>query len=114
MPEWKNEEFRKKAGKELTEFAISQGFTAQELSQLTDHRSLLVLMQAKAFQEMQKAQKSTKSKKTKKKTKMVSSGTGTKSKNEKSKAERTARMKRLKESGHVNDSVALFEDFVEL
>ena len=30
------------------------------------------------------------------------------------KAKRIASMKRLKESGHVDDSVALFEDFVEL
>ena len=114
LPEWKNEEFRQKAGKELTEFAMSQGFTQEELSQLTDHRSLLVLMQAKAFQEMQKAQISTKSKKTKKKPKMAKSGTGSKSKSERTKVERAAKMNRLKESGHVNDSVSLFEDFVEL
>ena len=114
LPEWKNQEFRQKAGKELTEFALSQGFLQEELNQLTDHRSLLVLMQAKAFQEMQKAQLSTKSKKTKKKPKMATSGTGSKNKKEKSRAERTAKMKRLKETGHVNDSVSLFEDFVEL
>ena len=114
LPEWKNEEFRQKAGKELTEFALSQGFLQEELNQLTDHRSLLVLMQAKAFQEMQKAQLSTKSKKTKKKPKMATSGTGSKNKKERGKAERTAKMKRLKETGHVNDSVSLFEDFVEL
>lgn len=115
LPEWKNEEFRQKAGKELTEFALSQGFLQEELNQLTDHRSLLVLMQAKAFQEMQKAQLSTKSKKTKNKPKMVTSGTGSKkTKKERGKAERTAKMKRLKETGHVNDSVSLFEDFVEL
>ena len=114
LPEWKNDEFRQKAGKELTEFAMSQGFTQEELSYLNDHRSLLVLMQAKAFQEMQKTKLSTKSKKTKKKPKMATSGTGSKSKKERGKAERTAKMKRLKESGHVDDSVALFEDFVEL
>ena len=114
LPEWRNEEFRQKAGKELTEFALSQGFLQEELNQLTDHRSLLVLMQAKAFQEMQKARLSTKSKKTKKKPKMATSGTGSKNKKERGKAERTAKMKRLKESGHVNDSVALFEDFVDI
>ena len=114
LPEWKNEEFRQKAGKELTQFAMSQGFTQEELSQLTDHRSLLVLMQAKAFQEMQKAQTSTKSKKTKKKPKMASSGTGSKSKGEKSKNQRTAKMKRLGQTGHVDDAASLLEDYVEL
>ena len=114
LPEWKNKEFRQKAGKQLTEFAISQGFTQQELNQLTDHRSLLVLMQAKAFQEMQNAQSATKSKKLKKKPKMASSGTGSKSKNEKTKAQRTAKMKRLGQTGHVNDAVSLLEDFVDI
>jgi hypothetical protein len=113
IPEWRNPEFRSKVGKDLTEFALSQGFSRQEMEQLSDHRSLLVLMQAKAFQEMQNAQVTTKAKKTKKKLKMVSSGTG-KKKGEDSKKKRAAQMKRLKETGHVDDSVALFEDFVEL
>jgi len=113
IPEWKNPEFRGQVGKDLTEFALSQGFSQQEMESLGDHRQLLVLMQAKAFQEMQNAQATTKSKKTKKKPKMVTSGTG-KKKGENSKKQRTAQMNRLKESGHVNDSVALFEDFVEL
>lgn len=114
LPEWKNEEFRQKAGKELTEFAISQGFTQEELNQLTDHRSLLVLMQAKAFQEMQKAQTSTKSKKTKKKPKMAKSGTGLKSKPERTKAERAEKMKRLAKTGHSRDAASLLEDFIDL
>jgi len=113
IPEWRNPEFRNKVGKDLTEFALSQGFTHKEMEQLSDHRSLLVLMQAKAFQEMQNAQVTAKAKKTKKKPKMVSSGTG-KKKGENSKKQRAAQMNRLKESGHLNDSVALFEDFVEL
>ena len=113
IPEWKNPEFRGKVGKDLTEFAVSQGFAEHEVKQLTDHRYLLVLMQAKAFQEMQNAQETTKAKKTKKKPKMVSSGTG-KKKGENSKKQRTAQMKRLKESGHVNDSVSLFEDFIDI
>jgi hypothetical protein len=113
IPEWKNQEFRSKVGKDLTEFAMSQGFSEKDVRAMTDHRHLLVLMQAKAFQEMQNAQETTKAKKTKKKPKMVSSGTG-KKKGENSKKQRTAQMKRLKESGHVNDSVSLFEDFIDI
>jgi len=113
IPEWNNPEFRGKVGKDLTEFALSQGFSEQDIRQLADHRQLLVLMQAKAFQEMQNAQVTAKAKKTKKKPKMVSSGTG-KKKGENSKKQRAVQMKRLKESGHVDDSVSLFEDFVEL
>ena len=113
IPEWRNPEFRSKVGKDLTEFAVSQGFSEKDVRAMTDHRHLLVLMQAKAFQEMQNAQVTAKAKKTKKKPKMVSSGTG-KKKGENSKKQRAAQMNRLKESGHVDDSVALFEDFVEL
>jgi len=113
IPEWGNQDFRSKVGKDLTEFAVSQGFSERDISQIADHRQLLILMQAKAFQEMQNAQVTAKSKKTKKKTKMVSSGTG-KKKGENSKKQRTAQMKRLKESGHVNDSVSLFEDFIDI
>ena len=113
IPEWRNPEFRSKVGKDLTEFAVSQGFSEKDVKQITDHRQLLVLMQAKAFQEMQNAQVTAKAKKTKKKPKMVSSGTG-KKKGEDAKKKRTVQMKRLKESGHVDDSVALFEDFVDI
>ena len=113
IPEWRNPEFRSKVGKDLTEFAVSQGFSEKDVKQITDHRQLLILMQAKAFQEMQNAQVTAKAKKTKKKPKMVSSGTG-KKKGENSKKQRAVQMKRLKESGHVDDSVSLFEDFVEL
>jgi len=114
IPEWKDPKFRQAVSKDISEFAMSQGFTSEELSQLTDHRSLIILMQAKAFQEMQKAQQSTKTKKKVKTAKMVKSGTGGKKKDEKAKVKRTAQMKRLKESGHVNDSVSLFEDFVDI
>jgi hypothetical protein len=55
-----------------------------------------------------------KAKKIKNKPKVIRSGKGTNKKSDTDKAKRIASMKRLKESGHVNDSVSLFEDFVEL
>ena len=113
IPEWRNPEFRSKVGKDLTEFAVSQGFSENEVKRITDHRQLLVLMQAKAFQEMQNAQQTTKAKKTKKKPKMVSSGTG-KKKGENSKKQRAEQMKRLKGSGHIDDASLLLEDFIDI
>ena len=113
IPEWKNQEFRSKVGKDLTEFAVSQGFSEKDVRAMTDHRHLLVLMQAKAFQEMQNAQETTKAKKTKKKPKMVSSGTG-KKKGENSKKQRAAQMNRLKGSGHIDDASSLLEDFIDI
>ena len=34
----------------------TKGYTQEELNQLVDHRSILVLMQAKAYEDMQKKQ----------------------------------------------------------
>ena len=113
IPEWKNPEFRSKVGKDLTEFAVSQGFSEQDIMRLADHRQLLVLMQAKAFQEMQNAQVTAKAKKTKKKPKMVSSGTGQK-KGANAKSKRIASMKRLQASGKAEDATSLLEDFIQL
>ena len=55
-----------------------------------------------------------KAKKLKNKPKVIRAGKGTNKKSDTAKSKRIASMKRLKESGHVNDSVSLFEDFVEL
>ena len=114
IPEWKNPEFRKSVGKEIVDFAMTQGFTEDEMRNLIDHRSLLLLMQAKAFQEMRQAQEKAKTKKVVKKPKMVKSGSGAKTSKETAKSKRIAQMKRLKETGSPDDAVSLFEDFVDL
>ena len=54
-----------------------------------------------------------KAKKIKNKPKVIRSGTGTKRKAE-AKSKRNAQMKRLRETGHLDDSVSLFEDFIDI
>ena len=111
LPEWAEPEKQKKLVSDIRGYASSQGFTEEELNSLVDHRSLLVLMKAQKYDAMQNSD--VKSKKLKNKPHVIRSGKGvTRSSGDKSK--RTAQMKRLKQSGHINDATALFEDFVEI
>ena len=112
VPEWNDTGKRSKMASELSTYALDQGFSKEELKQLIDHRSLIVLMKAQKYDALQKSD--VKAKKIKNKPKVIRSGKGTNKKADSQKAKRIASMKRLKESGHVNDSVSLFEDFVEL
>ena len=112
VPEWNEPEKRNKMASELSTYAVNQGFTKEELKQLIDHRSLIVLMKAQKYDALQNSD--VKAKKIKNKPKVIRAGKGTNKKADSQKAKRIASMKRLKETGHVNDSVSLFEDFVEL
>ena len=112
VPEWNDTEKRSKMASELSSYAVNQGFTKEELKQLIDHRSLIVLMKAQKYDALQNSD--VKAKKIKNKPKVIRAGKGTNKKSDTAKAKRIASMKRLKESGHVDDSVSLFEDFVEL
>jgi len=112
VPEWNEPEKRGELAKELSSYALSQGFKQEELQELIDHRSLIVLMKAQKYDALQNSD--VKAKKIKNKPKVIRAGKGTNKKADSQKAKRIASMKRLKETGHVNDSVSLFEDFVEL
>ena len=112
VPEWNDPEKRTKLASDLSSYAIQQGFTQQELKELIDHRSLIVLMKASKYDALQKSD--VKAKKLKNKPKVARSGKGGVKKADKDRSKRIASMKRLKESGHVNDSVSLFEDFVDI
>ena len=111
LPQWEDQEFRGKVTSDLTEFALSKGFLPEEIQQLSDHRSVLILMQAKAFEEMASATETVKTKKVKNKPKVAKSGKGTQKKETASK-QRAAQMKRLQNSGHTRDAASLLEDFV--
>ena len=113
IPQWADPKIKAEIAGGLRDFALSKGFTTDEVSQLADHRSVLVLLQAKAFEEMQSKTQNIKAKKTKNKPKVAKSGKGT-DKKESTSRKRNAQMKRLRETGHLNDSVSLFEDFVDI
>ena len=110
-PEWSTPETQANISASIREYASMQGFTEEELSSLVDHRSLIVLHKAMQFDNLQSSDIG--KKKLKNKPRLVRAGKGsTKDGNKKQK--RTAQMKRLQETGHVNDSISLFEDFVDI
>ena len=109
LPEWRDDEKRMAISKAIGEYAVGQGYTKEELDTLVDHRSILMLMKAKAYDDVQKKQRIVRSKKVKNKPKVVRS----KAKQEKtpSKArKRAAKLERLRDTGHVDDAAeAIFE-----
>jgi hypothetical protein len=110
VPEWKDKETRQEMTKTLREYATGQGFSPEEISSLIDHRSLIVLMKAQKYDAMQNTD--VKSKKLKNKPKVVRAGTE-RSRKSGDRAKRTAQMKRLQQSGRVDDATSLLEDFVD-
>jgi hypothetical protein len=113
LPDWGDPVKQKAIAGELRQFASSKGFAEEELAQLFDHRSILILMQAKAWEDDQRKVKTVKSKKIKNKPKVTRSGKGVQ-KSDSDKSKRTAQMKRLRETGHHRDAVSLLEDFIKL
>ena len=110
-PDWGEPEKQKELAANVRNYALSQGFSEEELNSLVDHRSVLVLMKAAKFDAIDKAD--VKSKKIKNKPKVIRSGKGT-TKSEGSNKKRAAKMKRRQQSGRVDDAALLMEDFVNL
>ena len=110
LPEWKEPEKQKKLAKDIKEYALSVGYTPEEVGSLVDHRSLLVLIKAQKYDSLQNAD--VKSKKLKNKPKVIRSGKG-KSKGEDNKVKHAAKMKRLQKSGHVDDAISILEDMMK-
>jgi len=111
LPDWKEPEKQKKMAKDIKEYALSVGYTPEEVGSLVDHRSLLVLMKAQKYDSLQKAD--VKSKKLKNKPKVIRSGKG-KSKSDETQLRKAAKMKRLQQTGRVDDAAILMEDFVNI
>ena len=112
LPEWRDDEKRMAISKAIGEYAVGQGYTKEELDTLVDHRSILMLMKAKAYDDVRGKQQTVRSKKVRNKPKVVRS----KAKQEKapSKArKRTAKLGRLKETGHIDDAADLIFDMQE-
>ena len=111
LPEWSDAGTRTQLTNDMREYAINNGFSEQELSGLIDHRYFLTLMKAQKYDALQKSD--VKAKKVKNKPKVVRAGSP-REKQGIDRSKRTVQMKRLKQSGHIKDASALFEDFVEI
>jgi hypothetical protein len=111
IPEWNNTDSRNQLSAEIKNYALSVGFTQEELAYLYDHKQLLTLMKAMRFDALQKPD--LKAKKIKNKPKVVRSGKGVE-KSDTDNKKRAAQMKRLRQSGRADDASVLLEDFIEL
>ena len=109
LPEWNDPDTQRAIAKSLSEFALSKGYTQEELSQLVDHRSILVLMQAKAYEDMTRKQHEVRAKKVKNKPNVIKTK-AKRNKGEASVSKRKEKMKRLQSTGHVDDAASLLED----
>jgi len=109
LPEWNDPNTQKAIAKTVSEFALSKGYTQEELSQLVDHRSILVLMQAKAYEDMTKKQHEIRAKKVKNKPNVIKTK-AKRAKGEATTSKRKEKMKRLQSTGHVDDAASLLED----
>ena len=111
LPDWAEPEKQMEIATGIRNYATSQGFQKEELDSLSDHRSLLVLHKAMQFDRLQKAD--VKGKKLKGKPRVIRSGRGAEKK-QTQKGLRAQKMKRLRETGHVDHAAELIEDLMEL
>ena len=111
LPEWREPDKRAALGKEIKEYAISQGYTPEEIASLVDHRSLLTIYKAMKFDNA--SEPNIVKKKVKNKPNVIRPGSP-KSKSKTDRSKRTAHMKRLRGTGHLDDATALLEDFIDI
>ena len=107
LPEWGDSQKKPKIAKQVKEYALNQGFTAEEIKGLVDHRSILVLLKASKYDALSNSD--VKAKKLKNKPRVVRAGTGVRG-SDSTRAQRKQKMKRLQQSGHVDDAASLLED----
>ena len=109
IPEFQDPDKQPKLISDLRSFGLEQGFSEEELNGLIDWRSIVVLDKARRYDKIQNAD--LKTKKVKNKPRVVRSGSSA-TRSEGSKKTRTAKMKRLQRTGHVDDAVTLLEDMM--
>jgi len=109
LPEWGDPEKQREIGVEIRDYARTQGFADKEISDLIDHRSVLVLRKSMLYDKLNSSD--VKSKKLKNKPRVVRSGKGA-SKSTEKRSSRAKSMKRLQQTGHVDDAAVLLEDMM--
>lgn len=97
IPEWSKPEVAQKERAELRAYAINHGFQQQEIDQLSDHRSVVVLRKAMMYDQLQKSKPEI-SKKVVKAPKLVKPGTSA-TKQERDKLSLSAIKTAIKKSG---------------
>ena len=108
LPEWNDKDSTIK--KDIQEYATSVGFRPDEINQLADHRSVLVIKKAMEFDKLTK-KVAPKKKAVKKVPKVQKAGRGT-SKEDSAAEALKAKRTRLRKSGKQDDAASLFYDML--
>ena len=108
LPEWNDKDSTIK--KDIQEYATSVGFRPEEINQLADHRSVLVIKKAMEFDKLTK-KVAPKKKAVKKVPKVQKAGRGT-SKEETAAEALKVKRTRLRKSGKQDDAASLFYDML--
>ena len=109
LPEWQETQSRQKLSSEIKDYALSQGYTSEEIGSLIDHRSLMTLYKAMKFDKA--SSPDVVNKKVKNKPKVIRAGSP-RTKSDVGKQKHTSKMKRLQKSGHVDDAASILEDLM--
>lgn len=114
VPEWKDGEVKQEELGELHSYAKNLGYSDEELSQVYDHRVLLMLRDAKRYRDLKA--KGTEATKGKKKTSKTLKPGARKKTSPKAKSRKQAEraMKRLESSGRPEDAAAVFLETLDL
>ncbi len=108
LPEWNDKESTIK--KDIQEYATSVGFRPEEISQLADHRSVLIIKKAMEFDKLTK-KVAPKKKAVKKVPKVQKAGRGN-SKEDAATEDLKKKRARLRKSGKQDDAASLFYDML--
>ena len=108
LPEWNDKDSTIK--KDIQEYATSVGFRPEEINQLADHRSVLVIKKAMEYDKLTK-KVAPKKKAVKKVPKVQKAGRGNSKEDEATEATKKKRA-RLRKSGKQDDAASLFFDML--
>ena len=108
LPEWNDKDSTIK--KDIQEYATSVGFRPEEINQLADHRSVLVIKKAMEFDKLTK-KVAPKKKAVKKVPKVQKAGRGT-SKEDTAAENQKKKRARLRKTGKQDDAASLFYDML--
>jgi hypothetical protein len=107
LPDWGDTQSRQKLSADIKEYAMSQGYSSEEIGSLIDHRSFMTLYKAMKYDKA--SSPNVVQKKVKNKPKVIRAGSA-RTKSDVGNQQRKTKMKRLRSSGHVDDAASILED----
>ena len=107
LPDWGDTQSRQKLSADIKEYAMSQGYSSEEIGSLIDHRSFMTLYKAMKYDKA--SSPDVVQKKVKNKPKVIRAGSA-RTKSDVGNQQRKTKMKRLRSSGHVDDAASILED----